>query len=179
MPGHRPHIAVTSDKRHRNNPALRPSIKVNDAALNVLYILFALLYNAVVIQIYFLSILCNALSGFVLLSDGLEGEGVSKGFFRNSSFRLCLGLVTAVVGILKFLSVVPGNYPVVGDIAPALGGLFSGVALLYEFYRAHATIPSKTADSISGFISMRKKVIGGIAIAAAVLHFLFPTALFL
>jgi hypothetical protein len=133
----------------------------------------------VVIQVYFLSILCNALSGFVLLTDGLDGEGVSKGLFRNSSFRLCLGAATAVVGLLKFLSVVPGDYPVVGDMAPALGGLFSGAALLYEFYRAHATIPSKTADSISGIIGIRKKVIGGIAIATAVLHFLFPSALFL
>jgi hypothetical protein len=132
-----------------------------------------------VIQVYFLSILCNALSGFVLLSDGFEGEGVSNGFFKNSSFRLCLGIVTAVVGLLKFLSVVPGNYPMVGDIAPALGGLFSGAALLYDFYRAHATIPSKTVESISGFIGIRKKVIGWLAIAAAVLHFLFPTALFL
>ena len=132
-----------------------------------------------VIQVYFLSVLCNALSGFVLVSDGLEGGGAPKGLFSNSSFRLCLGFVTAVVGILKFLSVVPGNYPLVGDMAPALGGLFSGAVLLYEFYRAHSTIPSKTADSISGFINIRKKVIGGIAIAAAVLHFLFPTALFL
>jgi hypothetical protein len=132
-----------------------------------------------VLQVYFLSIFCNALSGYVLLSDGFGGTGVSEGLFKHSSFRLCLGLVTAVVGILKFLSVVPGNYPVVGDIAPALGGLFSGTVLLYEFYRAHATIPSKTTDSISGFISVRKKIIGGIAIAAAVLHFLFPTALFL
>jgi hypothetical protein len=119
------------------------------------------------------------LSGFVLASDDLKGEGASQGFFKNSSFRLCLGVATVIVGIIKFLSVVPGDYPVVGDIAPALGGLFSGAVLLYEFYRAHATIPSKTADSISGFIGVHKKVIGGIAIGSAVLHFLFPSALFL
>jgi hypothetical protein len=119
------------------------------------------------------------LSGFVLVSDNLKGEGASRGFFKNASFRLCLGVATAVIGIIKFLSVVPGDYPVVGDIAPALGGLVSGAVLLYEFYRAHATISSKTADSISGFIGVHKRVIGGIAIVAAVLHFLFPSALFL
>jgi hypothetical protein len=119
------------------------------------------------------------LSGFVLLTDGLEGESVSKGFFRNTSFRLCLGLVTAVVGFLKFLSVVPGNYPVVGDIAPALGGLLSGAVLLYEFYKARATVSSPVTDGVSGFLGVHKKVIGGVSIVTAVLHFLFPTALFL
>jgi hypothetical protein len=131
------------------------------------------------IQVYFLSILCNALSGFVLLSDGPEAGGVSKDLFKNSSFRFVLGIVTAVVGLLKLLSVVPGNYPLVGDIVPAAGGLAAGAMLIYEFYKEHATITSPSVERVSAFVSARQKIIAGVSIATAVLHFLFPTALFL
>jgi hypothetical protein len=100
-------------------------------------------------------------------------------FFKNSSFRLVLGVVTAIVGFLKILSVTPGNYPVVGDIVPAIGGLVAGVALIYEFYKTHATISSPSADKVSAFVNVHQKIIAGVSIATAVLHFLFPAALFL
>jgi hypothetical protein len=132
-----------------------------------------------VIQVYFLSILCNALTGFVLLSDGLERSNVSKDLFKNPSFRLCLGLAALIIGCLKLLSPVPGNYPVVGDILPSLGGLLAGGSLIYEFYKAHSTVSSPTSEGISNFISLRKNIIGIAAIGTAFLHFLLPTALFL
>jgi hypothetical protein len=132
-----------------------------------------------VIQVYFLSILCNALSGFVLLSGGPKTESVPKDLFNNPSFRFVLGIVTAVVGLLKLLSVVPGNYPVVGDIVPAAGGLAAGAMLIYEFYKEHATITSPSVERVSAFASARQRIIAGVSIATAVLHFLFPTALFL
>jgi hypothetical protein len=132
------------------------------------------------LQVYVLSILCNALSGFVLLSGGSK-KGVTEDFFKNPSFRLVLGIVTAVIGLLKLLSVVPepGNYPVVGDIVPAFCGLAAGAALVYDFYTTYATISSPSVEKLSAFINIHQKAIGGIAIASAVLHFLFPTALFL
>jgi hypothetical protein len=132
-----------------------------------------------VIQVYFLSILCNALSGFVLFSSGPETRGVSTDLFKNTSFRLVLGAVTAVIGLLKLLSVVPGNYPVVGDIAPAIGGLLAGGALVYEFYKTHATINSPASEKVSAFVNIHTKIIAGISIVTAIFHFLFPTALFL
>jgi hypothetical protein len=132
-----------------------------------------------VIQVYFLSILCNALSGFVLFSGGPETGDVSKDLFKNTSFRLILGVVTTVVGLLKLLSVVPGNYPVVGDIAPAIGGLAAGAALIHEFYKKHATVTSPSAEKVSAFVDLHQKIIAGISVATAILHFLFPTALFL
>jgi hypothetical protein len=114
-----------------------------------------------------------------LLSDSLEKDDASRGFFKNPSFRLVLGAVTAVIGVLKFLSVVPGNYPVIGDIVPAFGGLLSGAALIYGFYKAYSTINSPSADKVLVFMNIHQKIIGGISITTAVLHFLFPTALFL
>ncbi|MDR1230022.1 MAG: hypothetical protein LBK61_01330 [Spirochaetaceae bacterium] len=115
----------------------------------------------------------------MLFSDSPKEGGVSKDLFKNSSFRLVLGIVTAVVGLLKFLSVVPGNYPVVGDILPALGGLAAGAMLIYEFYKEHATITNPSVEKVSVFASARQRIVAGVSIATAVLHFLFPTALFL
>jgi hypothetical protein len=136
-------------------------------------------YNASLMpQIYFFSILCNALSGFVLLTDGLEDDGDGGGFFKNQTFRLCLGAITALTGLLKLLSVMPGNYPIVGDIVPALGGLTAGAALLYEFYKAHATTGGLDAG-LSLFFNTHKKAVGIAVIVSALLHFFFPTALFL
>jgi hypothetical protein len=115
----------------------------------------------------------------VLLSGGPETGNVSKDLFKNTSFRFVLGIVTAVVGLLKLLSVVPGNYPVVGDIVPAAGGLAAGAMLIYEFYKQHATITSPSTERASAFVSAHQRIIAGVAIVTAVLHFLFPTALFL
>jgi uncharacterized YccA/Bax inhibitor family protein len=132
-------------------------------------------------QVYVLSILCNVLSGFVLFSSGPEAGDTSKDLFKKSSFRLILGVVTAVVGFLKILSVAPlqGNYPVIGDIVPAIGGLAAGWALIYEFYRMRATISSPSMEKMSAFITTHQKIIAGVAVATAILHLLIPEALFL
>jgi hypothetical protein len=87
--------------------------------------------------------------------------------------------LTAIIGLLKLLSVVPGNYPIVGDIAPAIGGLAAGATLIYEFYKTRATINSPSAEKVSAFVNVHQKIIAGVSIATALLHFLFPTALFL
>jgi hypothetical protein len=115
----------------------------------------------------------------VLFSGSPETGDLSKDLFKNTSFRLILGVVTTVVGLLKLLSVVPGNYPVVGDIAPAIGGLVAGAALIHEFYKRHATVSSPSSEKVSAFVDLHQKIIAGISVATAILHFLFPTALFL
>jgi hypothetical protein len=131
-----------------------------------------------VIQVYFLSILLNALSGFVLLADGLDGSGSDGGgFFKVPSFRLILGAASIITGILKLLSVVPGNYPIAGDLLPSLCGIGAGLIFLFEFYRERSTLATESA--LSTFLAKYKKGFGVIFIAAAFLHFLFPTALFL
>lgn len=130
------------------------------------------------IQIYFFSILCNALAGFVFLADDLEPDGASGGFFKNDGFRLCLAAVCAATGVLKLLSVNPGNVPVIGDLLPAAGSLAAGAGLFYDFYRSRAT-QTAFEPRAGRFFHAHKRLIGGGLVAAAVLHLLFPTALFL
>jgi hypothetical protein len=139
------------------------------------------------IQFYFLSIVLNALSGYVLTREGGDftaggDTGLDTGFhlsLQNETSRLILGVLTIVVGLLKILSSVPGDLPVIGDLIPALAGFLAGFALVFEYYRGRSTLEPEHTDKIEHLLMHNKKWIGFIALAAAGLHFLFPSVLFL
>ncbi|MDR2740234.1 MAG: hypothetical protein LBB68_10455 [Treponema sp.] len=135
------------------------------------------------IQFYFLSILLNGLSGYVLITDSDDGDaGLDTGFrlsFKNETCRLILGILTIVIGFLKILSVVQGDVPVIGDLIPALAGFLAGFALVFEYYRSRSTLEPEHTEKIETLLVHNKKWIGLLALVAAGLHFLFPSVLFL
>ena len=133
------------------------------------------------IQIYFLSIILNALAGYLLIS---EDEGVlefKSGFsIKDETFRLIVGILAAVTGLLKILSASEGDVPVVGDLVPAVAGLLSGFALIFEYYRSRSYLDnSDHTEKINRVLVGHKKIIGIAALIAAVLHFVFPRVLLL
>jgi len=144
------------------------------------------------LQFYFLSVLLNALAGYILFF------GDSKGFapvdsgdvmdfrcgfsVKIDTFRLVVGILAAVTGIFKILSSTAGDLPIIGDIIPAAAGILSGLILFFEYYKNRSD--SGDSDSgqdkkINGFLLANKKLIGAAAMIAAVLHFIFPTVLLL
>jgi hypothetical protein len=141
------------------------------------------------IQFYFLSILLNMTAGFLLVSESLggteKGEGFPKhsghpaipAFLKNETFRLILGVLSMVMGLLKILS--SRDIPVIGDIFPAAAGLAAGFVLVYEFYRNQSVLEEEQGANAGRFLLNHKKVVGFTAIAAAALHFLFPAVLLL
>lgn len=142
-------------------------------------------------QFYFLSILLNGIAGYVLVSENslenrldegeIGGSGYSfraPGFLKNESFRLILGVLTMVTGLLKLLSATEGDLPVIGDLVPALTGLASGFTLILEFYHDRATVEDAGA-SFTLFLINHRRWVGFAAIAASALHFLFPGVLLL
>jgi hypothetical protein len=135
------------------------------------------------VQIYFLSIFLNALTAYVLIIGGEEEETDSEPKFRfsihNETFRLILGALTMVTGLLKLLSPVAGDVPVVGDLLPALTGLAAGFVLVFDFYRSRSSLASEQTEKIEGLLARSRKWIGFAAVAVAALHFMFPTVLFL
>jgi hypothetical protein len=140
------------------------------------------------IQFYFLSIVLNALSGYILTREpkdggaGVDETGPETGFhvsLKNETGRLILGVLTIVVGLLKILSSVAGDLPVIGDLIPALAGFLAGFALVFEYYRSRSTLEPEHTDKIEHLLIHNKKWIGFLAIASAGLHFLFPSVLFL
>jgi hypothetical protein len=150
------------------------------------------------LQFYFLSVLLNVASGLILVygldfnkpnteKDETGGADTpanssfmgSNTFFDDSTFRLVLGIMTGFVGVMKLLSVVQNDMPVVGDLLPALAGMAGSFCLLLEYYRVR-TGTSRTLPQIFERIFVGgRKYIGIFCIIAGLLHFIFPKVLFL
>ena len=136
------------------------------------------------IQLYFLSILCNGLSGYILFS-GNDGETVEKGVrfsINNPTFHLVLGILSAVTGILKLLSPTLDGIPLLGDLVPAVAGVTAGLLLIFGIYRQNVSVVSESQGSLDRLgISLLKfrKSVGLTLMVVALIHFLFPQALFL
>jgi len=142
------------------------------------------------IQLYFLSILCNGLSGYILFA-GNEGEEDSAAdsieksirFSLNTpTFHLVLGILCAVTGVLKLLSPTMDGILILGDLIPSAAGIISGILLIFGIYRQDISAAPENPSALDRFgvslLRFRRALGLGILIVAC-LHFLFPKALFL
>lgn len=115
--------------------------------------------------------------------DSASIENTLKFSPRSGAFRLVMGILTALTGILKLLSPSVDNIPILGDLVPALAGIVAGFILVFGYYRENASPPLEEGggklDRIGEIFLHYKKAAGIILLAAALLHFLFPQALFL
>jgi hypothetical protein len=140
------------------------------------------------IQLYFLSILCNGLCGYILFA-GNEGEEQEDSINKNMrfsmntpTFHLVLGILCAVTGVLKILSPTMDGILLLGDLIPAAAGIIAGILLIFGIYRQDISAAPENPGALDHFgISLLRfrKAIGLGLIIVAVLHFLFPKALFL
>jgi hypothetical protein len=132
------------------------------------------------IQFYFLSILLNGLTGYILSFSGNKPETIENSFrfsLNNDTLRLVLGILISVTGLLKLLS--PVDIPIIGDLLPALLGLAAGFTLLFGYYRERATVDSEKTARLGAAVDRYVKWLGFGLLVSAALHFLFPKALFL
>jgi len=135
-------------------------------------------------QFYLLSIVANIVSGLALSSDYL-GERVSfftglKRLRENRIAGITLGLVTAIIGVLKLIIKSPGEgIPVAGDLLPALAGVALGLFLLGEAFRQNVEASSEAIEKASRTVFSYRVPIGIAGVAIAVLHFFIPGVLFL
>ncbi|MDR2136250.1 MAG: hypothetical protein LBO76_06500 [Treponema sp.] len=135
------------------------------------------------VQFYFLSILLNAAAGFVLFTNGGGGgagaiEEEIRFSLQNETFRLILGILGAVTGLLKLLSPVQGDIPVIGDLVPAAAGLVTGFILLFDYYHGRSFF-EEGDNRMTQIITVNRKWIGFAAMIVAALHFIFPQVLLL
>ena len=98
---------------------------------------------------------------------------------QDETFRLVLGILTCITGFFKLLSAVRGDIPVIGDLIPAFAGLIGGFTLLYDFYKQRSTVDEDSLPPVVKKIIGARKYVGIGCLLAAILHFLFPTVLFL
>jgi len=136
-------------------------------------------------QLYLLSIVLNGLSAYIFISqEAWEIDSIETGLkfsVHNQTFRLILGILAAVIGLLKLLMPFSGSVPFVGDLVPAIGGLAAGFLLVFGYYRDHIqpVDAESRLDRIGDIVLKWKKVIGFVLMISVLLHFLFPKALFL
>jgi len=135
------------------------------------------------IQLYFLSVLCNGLSGYILFSgDENDTDENPVNFFNNPTFHLVLGILSAVTGILKLLSPSIGGILILGDLIPAAAGMVAGFMLIFGIYRKDTSMSIEstgTMDILGASLLRFRKSIGLGLLAVSLIHFLFPQALFL
>jgi hypothetical protein len=130
---------------------------------------------------YLLTILFNAMSGYTLAFRKEKPQG-DNGFsfsLDNEVFRLVLGAASIFIGLLKILSPVAGNIPVIGDLVPATANLAGGFILVFEYYQNHTTLRSEAVEKLGDIVEKNRKIVGFVSIGAAVLHFVFYPVPFL
>lgn len=137
------------------------------------------MWVALMIQIYFLSIVANLLSGLVLsaehYSTKFPGFVAVKDFFNGKpGLRVTIGIVAFLTGFLKLLTVTKGDVPVVGDLLPALSGLLLGVGVLFDRYKERSNVSSRALETADKLILRHKSIYGSVGIIVALLHFLLP-----
>ena len=146
------------------------------------------------LQFYFLSVLLNLITGLILFcseknvskeiasTEEVQPEVQEKndvlGFMDNKNFKLVLGVLSVLVGLMKLLSVVQNDVPVIGDLLPSAAGLVGGFCILLDFYKNSSTVEMNPNKFVQ-FVSENQKSIGIFCIVVAVLHFIFPKVLFL
>lgn len=146
------------------------------------------------LQFYFLSILLNLVTGLVLFCEkdkvqddsgfSSEPEETSSGnpildLMESRNFKLVLGVLSVLVGLMKLLSVVQDGVPVVGDLLPAVAGLVGGFCVLLQFYMETNSIDYAPNGLIQKLFVDSRRTIGICCLVVATLHFVFPRAIFL
>ena len=135
-------------------------------------------------QVYFLSVVTLVLASVALGYDRLDerlhvGSFFNETIFKNLSFQLGLGIVTALVGFFQLLTVAEGDVPVVGDLIPALTGLALGGTLIVVYYKEKSTVESGTLDRLDKVFVQNASNLAYVGLAVAVLHFLLHRVLLL
>lgn len=155
------------------------------------------------IQLYFLAIALNLFCGLALV---IPDKPHPRQLMRHFSFiigdpriRVAAGIFSMVVGLLKIVFPMEGDLPFVGDLLPALSCLFAGGTLVLEAHREPETTflesiepGSDATEPPAGEVERRLRrhhleeallragrLIGFLALAVALGHFLFPLEMLL
>jgi hypothetical protein len=151
------------------------------------------------VQLIILSIAFNGFAGFLIIFGDLGGtnsaEGDKKISFTGDGLGLVVGILAAVIGVIKLFAParklvdlvgetpekLPKSIPILGDFLPALAGLAAGYILIYGFYRKHsANVNAEEKINTFGDTFLQyKKAVGIVIMIIALLHFFFYGTLFL
>ena len=123
------------------------------------------------LQFYFLSILFTMFTGFILVND--TKNIIELPVLKERMFRLVLGVVCCLTGVVKLFVVVKSSAVIVADLIPALAGVAGGICLMLQ------DTNERFPEWFNKIFVTNKLIVGFVCLGAALLHFVFPGALFL
>jgi hypothetical protein len=132
-------------------------------------------------QFYLLSVLTNAIAGFVFASD-FFGEKIAflspwKNIRSQKTTVIVIGAAAAIVGFVKLFVPSPGETVFfAGDLLPAAVGILLGGILLFEGLRVQEEGKAEQLKKITTAVLTYRVPLGIVGVAVAFLHFLIPGA---
>jgi hypothetical protein len=135
------------------------------------------------VQFYLLSVIMNIVAGYALISfdtgpKGTKFDGIRE-YLKDTTIRLVVGILCTAVGFFKLLTVMRGDIPVIGDFFPSLAGMAAGFTMLLEFYRSNSNVTTTTIEKLESIFTSNRRIVGIVAVASGLVHFLFANVLFL
>lgn len=132
------------------------------------------------VQIYFLLVALNVLSGLILVRSGLKIDlGIWDGWFAPFDHRMVRGLVgvaTFLSGFLGLIFVLPGDQIFLGDLFPGTTALLGGTILILDYYQK----PKDTENSPKpDWLVGNRLIVGVLCLAFGLIHFVTPVVMFL
>ena len=135
------------------------------------------------VQFYVLSVLVNLLGGFLLAGEVLSKKVSTSDLYnkviKSEFYTLTFAIIAGIAGIFKIISVLEGNIPVIGDLLPAVASFVLALHFFCKYLLEKKGLLEGLFGTIDLCIDKFKIIIGLACIVIAILHFLFPRALFL
>ena len=135
-------------------------------------------------QIYFLVVLTNILSGLILSGSFFEEKNPEFApcnlFLQKPRFKLVLGVVTVLTALFTLLvKVTPADIFFIGDLLPACYGVLAGSFLIMSFFYNSLEESRSWMKSFVDIMEDRGHIVGLTGILIGLIHFLVPSAVIL
>jgi hypothetical protein len=134
------------------------------------------------LQIYFLTVLTNIVSGLTIsapyLSTKIDGFQVISEKMENKLYRVILGSITLITGLFDLLNHSTVSMAILGDFLPAISAMAMGsILIIYYFFNGEED--SRLIETIKSLSEKYGNILGISGIIIGIIHFIIPTALFL
>ncbi|AHC14620.1 hypothetical protein [Salinispira pacifica] len=130
-------------------------------------------------QIFSLFVLALGFSGFILSFGWFDqrlkcGEVFSAEKVLSPRFVLMLGVVMAILTLLRLFFPHPGNLAVLGDILPVLSGALASLMLISDYFVQKSEAPAALFITFERLFLRHRNIIGVLIVFIALVHFIFP-----
>lgn len=135
------------------------------------------------VQFYFLSIFVNFIGGLLLAGDTINRQFTKldtlQELFKAPTYLITFSIVAAVTGVFKIISVFNGDVPVIGDLLPAVISILIAVFLFLSYQKDKNGEIKTSLEKTNSLIQKYRNILGIAAIIISLLHFFFPSVLFI